>query len=94
MDLGSFVLSVVLFYLFVPGVIGHFPEKAGKGMVILVHAILFAFVASAVMGFYWTNLRHYMENMSNWGDRCPNGYIERMGKTGTVECLPSGHRTY
>ncbi len=94
MDPISLILSAVLFYLFVPGVVGYFPSGSGKGTVLLTHAVLFALTVSAVMGYYWTNVRQYIESMSNWGDKCPNGFIEKIGKAGKVECLPVGHRTY
>jgi hypothetical protein len=94
MDFVSLVLSAALFYAFVPGVIGYFPRGEGKATVLLVHAILFALTVSVVMGFYWGKMRQYIERMSNWGDKCPNGFIEKLGKAGKVDCVPVGHRTY
>jgi hypothetical protein len=94
MDLVSFVLSAALFYFFVPGVVGTFPSGSGKGTVLLTHAILFAFAVSVVMGYYWRYVKHYIERMSNWGDKCPNGFVEKLGKSGKVDCVPVGHRTY
>ena len=90
MDLVSIVLSTLLFAAFVPGVIGHFPKGASKGTVLVTHAVAFAVVTSIVMHLYW-NMR---ENMSNWGDRCPNGFTMGMSKDGKQDCVPVGGPTY
>lgn len=88
MDLVSSVLAAVLFAAFVPGVVGQFPKGGSKATVLVVHAVAFAIVSSLVMNWYWS------ENMTNWGDRCPNGFILGVGQNGTHECVPTGHPTY
>lgn len=90
MDFVSLLLSTLLFAAFVPGVLGTYPKGGTKGTVLLTHAVIFALVATVVMKVYW-NMR---ENMTNWGDRCPNGYIMGVGQNGSSECVPSGQPTY
>jgi hypothetical protein len=86
MDVGSFVLSVLLFVAFVPGVLVRLPAKGSAGTVLVVHAALFAVAASAVMTLYW----RMREGFGNYGPTCPNGYT----KTEGGDCVPSGHQTY
>lgn len=90
MDFVSLILSTLLFAAFVPGVLGTFPKGATKGTVLIVHAVLFAVVTSLVMSWYW-NMR---ENMSNYGDRCPNGYTMGVSQDGKPDCVPVGGPTY
>lgn len=90
MDFVSLLISTVLFAAFVPGVVGHFPKGGSKATVLVVHAIAFAAVASLVMQWY-----HDMrERMTNWGNRCPNGFVLGVGQNGKPECVPVGSRTY
>lgn len=90
MDLVSLVLSTLLFAAFVPGVIGSFPKGGSKATVLVSHAIAFAVVTSLVMKWYW----HMRESMTNWGDRCPNGYVMGVSQDGKPDCVPSGGPTY
>lgn len=90
MDLVSLLLSTLLFAAFVPGVLGTYPKGATKATVLVTHALAFAIVATAVMKLYW-GMR---ENMSNWGDRCPNGYTMGVSKDGKPDCVPTGGPTY
>lgn len=90
MDLISIVLSTLLFAAFVPGVIGTYPKGASKGKVLLTHAVAFAVVASIVMKMYWS----MKERMTNWGDRCPNGFTMGVSKDGKPDCVPTGSKTY
>ena len=90
MDFGSLLLSTALFAAFVPGVVGTFPKGGSRTTVLATHAIAFAIAASIVMQLYW-GMR---ERMTNWGDRCPNGYMLGSGQNGKPECVPVGMRTY
>lgn len=90
MDFVSLIISTLLFAAFVPGVIGTLPKGGSKGTVLVVHAVLFAITASMVMKWYW----HMKERMTNWGDRCPNGYTLGVSKDGKQDCVPVGARTY
>jgi hypothetical protein len=90
MDFGSLLLSTALFAAFVPGVVGTFPKGGSRTTVLATHAIAFAIAASIVMQLYW-GMR---ERMTNWGDRCPNGYMLGTGQNGKPECVPVGMRTY
>lgn len=90
MDLISTVLSAILFYAFVPGVVGYFPKGASRMHVLITHAVLFALVTSAVMNYYWTHVKQYIENMGNYGTACPNGYV----MTPDQSCVAVGHATY
>jgi len=90
MDFVSLLISTLLFAAFVPGVVGTFPKGGSKTTVLVVHALAFAAVASLVMQVY-----HGMrERMTNWGDRCPNGFMLGTGQNGKPECVPVGMRTY
>jgi hypothetical protein len=90
MDFGSLFISAFLFAAFVPGVVGTFPKGANKTTVLAAHALGFAIGATIVMQLYW-GMR---ERMTNWGNRCPNGYMLGRGQNGKPECLPVGMRTY
>jgi|688.fasta_scaffold2140563_1 hypothetical protein len=90
MDFVSLIISTVLFAAFVPGVLGTFPKGASKSTVLVVHGVAFAVVASLVMSWYWS----MKERMTNWGDRCPNGYTLGLSKDGKQDCVPVGTRTY
>lgn len=97
MDLVSPILSFLLFVAFVPGVMVTLPSKsAPRGQVLLLHALLFVVVNTVVMRFYWHNIKGYVETMTNFGDHCPNGYVESKDPTGknAAECIPAGHATY
>ena len=90
MDFVSLLISTLLFAAFVPGVVGTFPKGGSKTTVLVVHALAFAAVASLVMQVY-----HGMrERMTNWGDRCPNGFMLGTGQNGKPECVPVVIRTY
>lgn len=86
MDLISSILAAILFVAFVPGVLTRIPPGGTKATVLVVHAILFSVVTSAVMYFYW----HGRERFGNYGPTCPNGYKATEGG----DCLPTGQPTY
>lgn len=86
MDVGSLVISTILFAIFVPGVVMRVPKGASSGTVLVVHAVLFAIVASMAMMFYWGA----RESFGNFGPKCPNGYRQ----TSDEGCVPAGHQTY
>lgn len=90
MDLGSLIVSTLLFAAFVPGVVGTFPKGGSKQTVLITHGVAFAIAASLVMSWYWG----MKERMTNWGDRCPNGYTLGVSKDGKQDCVPVGARTY
>jgi hypothetical protein len=90
MDLGKIVISALLFATFVPGVVAVVPSRSSKWTVLGVHAVLFAVVTSLIMSYY----RSYVEGMHNYGDSCPNGYVEGGNKKGEVDCVPVGAKTY
>ena len=94
MDLISSVLSVLLFAAFVPGVLVRLPPRGSPGVVLVVHAILFAVVTSVVMRFYWHNIKGYVEKFGNYGKTCPNGYVMGTNQGGQPDCVPIGHATY
>lgn len=94
MDIVSSILSVVLFYAFVPGVLVTLPNKSsGKATVLITHAVLFALVTSFVMRYYWTNIRGYIESFGNYGPTCPPGYVEGLNQGGQPDCIlsPAGN---
>lgn len=86
MEVGSSVISVILFVVFVPGVLFRLPVGGSRATVLVVHALLFAVTATVVMGIYWS----YREKFGNFGPKCPNGF--RMTEDGG--CVPTGHATY
>jgi hypothetical protein len=86
MDLISSIIAAVLFVAFVPGVLTRIPPGGTKATVLVVHAVLFSLVTSAVMYVYWNCL----ERFGNYGDVCPNGY----NKTESGDCVATGHATY
>jgi hypothetical protein len=86
MEVGSFVISVLLFAAFVPGVLLRIPKTGSKATVMVVHALLFALTASIVMTIYW----RWREGFSNYGPTCPNGYHMTEGG----DCIATGHATY
>jgi len=90
MYLGKLVISALLFAAFVPGVVAVVPSRSSKWTVLAVHAILFALVTSVVMSYY----RSFVEGMSNYGDSCPNGYVEGPNQKGEIDCVPVGAKTY
>ena len=90
MDFISLLISTLLFAAFVPGVLGHFPKGGSQATVLVTHAVAFALVTSIVMNWYWG----MKERMTNWGDRCPNGYTLGISKDGKQDCVPVGARTY
>jgi hypothetical protein len=90
MDFVSLLLSAVLFAAFVPGVLGQFPKGGSRLTVLLVHGLAFAVVAGMVMQAYWSA----RENMGNYGDRCPNGFMVGVAQNGKPDCVPVGMRTY
>lgn len=89
MDLVSLVLSVALFYAFVPGVLVTLPSKSsGKAAVLVTHAVLFAVVSSMVMKYYWHNIKGYIESFGNYGPTCPRGYMNGVNQKGEQDCVP------
>ena len=86
MDLVSSVLSVILFAVFVPGVVFKLPSGGSRATVLLTHAVLFALATGAVMKIYWAGREHF----GNYGPTCPNGY--RM--TEDEGCVAVGQATY
>ena len=94
MDLVSSLLSALLFVAFVPGVLLRIPRNGSFKTVLGVHAVLFAAVSSFVMHLYWTKVKGYLENMSNYGETCANGYMFGTNQKGEKDCVPTGHATY
>ncbi len=90
MDLVSLLISSVLFYAFIPGVLVRFPKHGSHRTVMLTHTVLFAITTSIVMSYYWTNFKGVFESMGNHGNQCPNGYVGQDGD----KCVPAGHVTY
>ena len=86
MDIGSLLISTMLFALFVPGVVMRIPKGGSAGTVLVVHALLFAITASIAMMLYWG----VREGFGNYGPMCPNGYRQ----TEDGGCVPAGHSTY
>lgn len=91
MDVISLVISTLLFAAFVPGVLIKLPKGGSPAVVLVTHAVLFAFVASLVMKLYWTGS---LELFGNYGSTCPNGYVPGVNQGGQPDCVPSGHATY
>jgi hypothetical protein len=94
MDFISSLLSALLFVAFVPSFLFRIPRNGSFKTVLAVHAILFAIVSSLVMHYYWTNVKGYIENMSNYGDTCANGFTFGVNQKGEGDCIPVGHVTY
>ena len=97
MDIVSALLSALLFAAFVPGVLVTLPSRSSsRKTTLLVHAVVFAFITSVVMRFYWYNIRGYVETMTTFGATCPNGFVEGKSASGInqAECVPIGHATY
>ena len=96
MDYISSILSLVLFAVFVPGVLFTFPPKASRTTVLAVHAVAFMVVNTLVMRYYWVNIKGHIENMMNYGDTCPNGFVPNGNKSANngAECVPAGQTTY
>lgn len=91
MDIVSLVLSALLFYAFVPGVLITLPSAGSSKLhILLTHAVLFSIVTSLVMKYYWHNIRGYMEKFGNYGPACPVGYREGVSATGVPDCVPIG----
>ena len=86
MDLVSSIISVILFVVFVPGVMFRLPSGGSRATILMTHAILFAVTASVVMSIYWS----YREHFGNFGPTCPNGYAP----TEDGSCVPVGRATY
>ena len=91
MEIVSALISAVLFYAFVPGVLLTLPKGGSRATILVTHAVLFALTVSLVMKVYWTGS---LEFMTNYGAVCPNGYVEGVSKTGAPDCVPVGHVTY
>jgi hypothetical protein len=94
MDLVSSLLSALLFAAFVPGVLLRIPRNGSFKTVLAVHAVLFAIVSGFVMYVYWTRVKGYLENMSNYGETCANGFMFGTNQKGEQDCVPTGHATY
>jgi len=86
MELGSTIISILLFAAFVPGVVTRIPKGGSTITVLVVHAILFSITASLAMKVYWGA----RERFGNYGPTCPNGYKLTEGG----DCLPVGQATY
>lgn len=86
MDLVSSIISVILFVVFVPGVVVRIPSKGSRATILVTHAILFAITTSVVMSIYWA----HREKFGNFGSTCPNGF--RATEDGG--CVATGHATY
>ena len=86
MDLGSTLISILLFAAFVPGVVTRIPKGGSTATVLIVHAILFSITASLAMKAYWGAREHF----GNYGPTCPNGYKMTEGEG----CVPVGRATY
>lgn len=84
MDIVSFLLSAVLFYAFVPGVLLRLPAKSSFRTSLLVHSVLFAGASSLVMWYYWTKIR---ERFGNHGAGCP---VTHLPTNANVDnCVPN-----
>ena len=91
MDIGSLLISTLLFAALVPGVLVKLPPGASPAVVLVTHSVVFALLASLAMGWYWTGR---IELFANYGASCPNGYVPGVSKTGAPDCVPVGHATY
>jgi hypothetical protein len=89
MDVGSSILTALLFAAFVPGVLVTLPPKGGRRTVIAVHALAFAVVACLVVDYYRSHIQGFVEGMGNYGPTCPNGYIMSPDEN----CVAVGHAT-
>ncbi len=90
MDIISSILSVALFYAFVPGVLVTLPNKSsGKATVLITHAVLFALTTSFVMRYYWMNVRGFIESFGNYGPTCPKGSVPGLNQGGQPDCVPN-----
>jgi hypothetical protein len=96
MDYISSIISLILFVVFVPGVVFTFPPRGSRMTVLAVHAVAFVVVNTLVMQYYWVNIKGYVESMMNYGDTCPNGYVPNPDKSGIKgeDCIPVGQPTY
>lgn len=91
MDIGSLLISTLLFAAFVPGVLVKLPPGGSPMVVTLTHGLLFALAASLAMSWYWTGR---IELFANYGGSCPNGYAPGLSPTGVPDCVPVGRATY
>ena len=94
MDIVSSLLSALLFVAFVPGILFRIPKHGSFKTVLAVHAVLFTVVSSFVMYYYWTKVKGYLENMSNYGETCANGFTFGTNQKGEQDCVPVGRATY
>jgi hypothetical protein len=84
------LVAALVFIGFVPGVLVTLPSKSSKKLtVLIVHALLFAFV------LHWIMKSFYFESFGNHGaGRCPPGYAESVD-SGGERCVPShGSRSH
>ncbi len=86
MELVSSIISVILFVVFVPGVMFRLPARGSRATVLVTHAFLFSVTISAVMSIYWS----YREKFGNFGPTCPNGFAP----TEDGGCVATGRPTY
>jgi hypothetical protein len=86
MVLVSSILSALLFAAFVPGVLATIPKHSSRGTVLLVHAVLFSFVTTAVMHYYWN---YISEMFANYGGSCPKTHVPGLNQKGEMDCLPN-----
>lgn len=91
MDIGSLLISTLLFAALVPGVLVKLPPRGSPMVVLVTHAVLFAVLASLIMSYYWTGR---IEFFANYGASCPNGYVPGTSPTGAPDCVPIGRATY
>jgi hypothetical protein len=82
------LISAVLFYAFVPGVLVTLPKGASHKTTLLVHAVLFAVTTGLVMHLYRA---HFFEFFGNHGASCPVTH-KMVDANGNCEpnCPPGG----
>ena len=77
------VVALLLFVVFVPGVVFTFPPKGDRMLVLVTHALLFVLVSHVVF-------HALRETFGNHGPTCPNGFMMLPDKS----CVPVGRQTY
>lgn len=88
MRFDAILITAVLFYALVPGVLITLPPRGSRNTVLLVHALVFAVVAHLVLRFYHRYII-FREGFGNFGPTCPNGYMMDDKQV----CRPTGRQT-
>ena len=82
MDLIGTLITAGLFWAFVPGVLFTIPVHRTKGVVMVVHALLFALSLHYAMEFYQP------ENFANYGPAgCPKTHMPGVNQGGLPDCV-------